>query len=371
MKANPYSSILLVALTFAITLTAAAKGPQKKVLFELEPNEIIDEMEYSSSFHLGRYGFSCILRDTTTNFCTFVWNGERKVRSRLVAVEKCDLFDYDKCVIVFNDANGVYLQTAGETQAFESCYQPSSFDYAKTSNPSIYRVQFTQMGIEYIRDYDGVVYKKDDGRTEFISSNGKHKAELKNTGKIVIDGTEIPLPGLIDTDKESAQDIDVYVLNNGGCYLSGVFHEQEKRSYKSYYILKRKFTELGAEDNLILNLDTGKLEVDPFPREPDDYVPDFTPQSPSNGVYTRSHLLWVWEESSWLGGEPDYQYNFSLQDKSLKHLFFSSWEYDYVLIDNEKYGTSCPIDAYYDEKRNSFVWVSLEEQKLIQYTFKL
>ena len=355
MKANPYSSILLVALTFAITLTAAAKGPQKKVLFELESNEIIDEMEYSSSFHLGRYGFSCILRDTTTNLYTFVWNGERKVSAPSVYLQKINLEDFEKCVLSFRDCNDVeHLQTAGEIYSFEESNYVNFPIAAITSDSSIYQIVFKKMGVWYVRDYDGTIYEWYSNRTEFESRNGKHKAQIINGGQIIIDGAEITLPPSLKifADYPNPQwanhpETSIYVLNNGGCYLECDSEDyNEDLSYRrSYYIKDGQICDL-SKDNLILNLDSGELQK----------IPQKIKSAEENTL--------SFESFYWYG-------NYFLQDLSKKHTFFGNWQYDYVLIDDVKYGQSCPVDAYYDKKLNAFIWSVFEGQKLIQYTYEL
>lgn len=62
---------------------------------------------------------------------------------------------------------------------------------------------------------------------------------------------------------------------------------------------------------------------------------------------------------------------FSLQDKSKKHQFICNYEYDYVMIDGNRYGNSVPVKAFYDEESDSFVWACVEGRNLVLYSYSL
>lgn len=64
-------------------------------------------------------------------------------------------------------------------------------------------------------------------------------------------------------------------------------------------------------------------------------------------------------------------YNIEIFDPSRRHLFNSAWNKDYVIIDENKIVCSPPFYAFFDEKDNSFTWVSQEDRELVIYTYRL
>jgi hypothetical protein len=70
-----------------------------------------------------------------------------------------------------------------------------------------------------------------------------------------------------------------------------------------------------------------------------------------------------------------FQYNYSgffeMFSDDGEHSFVSSYDYPYVVIDGENYGTACAMSAYYDKDKDSFVWNTIEERQLVAYEFKL
>ena len=53
------------------------------------------------------------------------------------------------------------------------------------------------------------------------------------------------------------------------------------------------------------------------------------------------------------------------------HSFYSSYEYEYVVIDGRPYGKSPAIQAEYDNKKNAFIWTAIESKELVVYEYKL
>ncbi len=54
-----------------------------------------------------------------------------------------------------------------------------------------------------------------------------------------------------------------------------------------------------------------------------------------------------------------------------KHSFYSSYEYDYIVIDGESYANSPALHAWYNAEKKAFVWNAVESKDLIVYEFKL
>jgi hypothetical protein len=54
-----------------------------------------------------------------------------------------------------------------------------------------------------------------------------------------------------------------------------------------------------------------------------------------------------------------------------EHSFYSSYKYEYVVIDGKKHGKACSLHAWYDRKKNAFVWNAVEGKELVAYELKL
>jgi len=53
------------------------------------------------------------------------------------------------------------------------------------------------------------------------------------------------------------------------------------------------------------------------------------------------------------------------------HTFYSSIEYEYVVVGGKRVGHSPALHAWWDEKKNAFIWTSMEKQELVLYEYKL
>lgn len=69
----------------------------------------------------------------------------------------------------------------------------------------------------------------------------------------------------------------------------------------------------------------------------------------------------------------DYNYNgeIDISSNNKEHSFYSSYKYEYVVINGRPYGKSPATQAWYDEKKNTFVWTAIEGKELLLYEFKL
>ncbi len=74
------------------------------------------------------------------------------------------------------------------------------------------------------------------------------------------------------------------------------------------------------------------------------------------------------EEIEWLNMAFE---SFELYNTNKAHSFISDQKYDYVVIDGEMYGKSPALNAYFDKRRNSFIWNSIEGKELVVYEYKL
>jgi hypothetical protein len=78
------------------------------------------------------------------------------------------------------------------------------------------------------------------------------------------------------------------------------------------------------------------------------------------------------EESSRPGFHlPRYKIINDIKSNDGKHMFYSDWEYAYVVIDGQEVGEHPALYAYYDERKNAFIWNSIEGKELVVYEYKL
>lgn len=336
----------------------AYSAPIKKVLLTLKPNEEILWGEYMSNVKLSGYKFICILNNKVSNKQTLVWNGERKVIADWINISYVDVNDYSKCIFIYKKGGMQYLQFEKETFGpYESvwindCY-PMMASSFRCSNP-IYinrcEFYFEQMGEKYIHDNDGTIYKKTDGKYDFVSPDRNHHAKLtKDKRVIVIDGTKYVLP--IPVDGEVGEDLpDVCLFNDGSCYFTQWCREGNWTKL-CYYITPSELFVIDTKNDY-LDLDTHTIK-------PKSMLPEYC------APFGKIPMGYDKVKGNYL------RYEFSLQDKSKKHFFNAKWDYNYVLVDGIKYGRHCPIDAFYDEDSNSFGWTVIENNQIMLYTLKI
>lgn len=60
-----------------------------------------------------------------------------------------------------------------------------------------------------------------------------------------------------------------------------------------------------------------------------------------------------------------------ISSKNKDHSFYSSYKYEYVVIDGRPIGKSPAIQSWYDEKKNTFIWTAIEGKELLTYEYKL
>ena len=75
---------------------------------------------------------------------------------------------------------------------------------------------------------------------------------------------------------------------------------------------------------------------------------------------------------------PEYDYDLwddseelELKSSDNQHVFFSNYEYEYVVIDGQAFGISPALHAWYDSVKNTFSWNTIEGKALVVYEYKL
>jgi hypothetical protein len=74
---------------------------------------------------------------------------------------------------------------------------------------------------------------------------------------------------------------------------------------------------------------------------------------------------------TWWGDLIREQDENEILSKNKEHSFYSSYKYEYVVIDGRPIGKSPAIQSWYDEKKNTFIWTAIEGKELLIYEYKL
>ena len=165
----------------------------------------------------------------------------------------------------------------------------------------------------------------DIARMEFTSNNGSHSIKFsKDWSTIILDKKTMPSPKF--NSPVSCFD-EVCFLNNGNCTFV---------AYTPYYAGRYIATAQGVKKidwvrNKFFSFKTGK-------------------QEPYKHTEDLQNII---------------------QDNSKKHSFFFKEGYNYIIIDGQKYGKSSPLKASYEKSLNAFIWVAVENQELVLYTYYL
>ena len=74
---------------------------------------------------------------------------------------------------------------------------------------------------------------------------------------------------------------------------------------------------------------------------------------------------------TWWGDRIREQDENEILSKNKEHSFYSSYKYEYVVVDGRPIGKSPAIQSWYDEKKNTFIWTAIEGKELLTYEYKL
>ena len=357
--------ILLPLLLIATTFVYAQ--PQRQVLLMLKKGETFYYAEYASNMRINGHKFTCILNDTLNNKNIFIHNGERKVTASSIFIHNINPDDFNKCVFEYSnyisgtDKWQYYLSVYGENYGpYENIsyyYEPYNFDNGQTNiNYALpHEFRFTLMGEDYFHYEDGSILDAKETRYEYQSPNKQHEIHIDYSRRFVtLDNRRfiIPIPmDAIPMDEDcSKYDPRVCLFDDGTCFYEQTCQMNEYNTERfQFFITPTAIKQLIAGKEYY---DFDKHQVLPCKG---------LTYSSSIDFMTWHYGGYAWEDN----------YNFTLQDKSKRHLFIANWKYDYVLIDGKKYGKRCPIDAFYDEDTNAFAWTTIEGNEIVLYTFDL
>lgn len=351
---------------------------KKTELFRLSKNEIIYCNEQYIDFASNLNNFACVVVDTIQKKQRFIVNGECLAEGKAVYVSHINLDDPSKCIFMYA-VDGDYMEYISIESKLYGPYEgvmylADEWRWADYKGPNMqgldkpYRLgwkyknmfAFYQMGQDFLFD-NGTVspmpnkyYEYKDGKNNWyinkihddvdsrgVSSNGMHK--LKLSGNRLIGGNlNYLLPFTPDKERQT-----LYVFDNGNAVIELRETKGSSWEWHSYFA----------------NLKTGKIQkIDNT--ECIDYQHGTLILNPSSWdrQFERKDPTIEWDVES---------NAICIQDPTLQHLMISNLKYPYVLIDNQKVGNGCAIDATYDDKTKRFVWQAFEDNAIVLYEYKL
>lgn len=348
-----------------------SKGLNQWVELTLRQHEVIDNSEYKTNLKLNGHKSLMVLVDTITGNRSLVIDGKRVVDN---AYNVNVYFAHPKTLgeLVYNyepKKNTAYMVINGKTygpyeQAGDIYSDKFSCEYNHMAGSRFEDFMFMQMGKVYRHDVDGTITTVNtDGSwytigrhvNTFKSPNGKHQLKISSDLRTVaLDGKSYQII------PEGASNFSYYGIN---CADDGKAALRVEYKLPSQWVQKRIRISNGALTEALSN------QVIDY-RNCSFVGSDAGNNSPYN-MWTLTPEFNNWHRMKPGSNVWTSNYEYTLQDSSLKHTFMSNWEYDYVLIDGNRIGTPSPICAWYDEAENAFAWTAIDGKQLKRYVYKL
>lgn len=368
-----YLLVLLLLSSFDVfsqTSRTSTSNPSRTVLYTCGANEDFYECEYFSNMKVVGNKFACITKNKANSKYSLILNGETVISAKDLFVDWVDLSSKNGCIYKYSNNEKEYYMVI-EGQSFgpyeDLCYGNSFYGklgglYNWDGTPNLsyyfdkYSFDFTLMGKNYHRDNDGSIYDSEEmAQTPIYSSyNGKHKARLTTNYRLLtFDDKNYVLPIDIDIELKKSNIEGAYVTNEGEFIILILYFQQSGWRDRRFLIKNDELIEFADDEYFDITSRTVSVKT-----------PNMPARQPSQlGNPYGWRLI---NDDTWKVG-----IDIHLQDKTNKHFFISNWNYDYVMIDNKKYGKTTPITAFYDDVNNAFGWVCIEGKQLVLYSFKL
>lgn len=357
--------LILLACLFLSNMSFAL--PTKKVLVSLKPNERLRLGEYTSNFYADSYNFMCLLYDRETGKKTIIYNGIRKITANDIEFYYIDLDDFNSCIYEYTTDNGKYISIENEIygpyeeiEYYADCCNKTIpiYGFTNTTYFNRHEFSFTQMGEKYIHDNDGTIYKEGSFKSHYMSPNKMHECVVDISKRMVtIDNINYVLPIPVDVDLSDHNPV-ICLFDDGTCYYENDYKYNGGALY-CFYITPSEVKAIDT-DVEFFDLDTHEIKARNNIHDYNEFA------DPHKFRYYLPGDVYSPEKGYYI-----FAYEFSLQDESKKHSFFAKWDYNYILIDGKKYDYHCPVDAFYDNKSNSFRWVSFENDQIVMYNYSL
>lgn len=336
---------------------APAGNARRTVLTTLGRNEIIWFNEYRKSLKGSGNRFFAIVNDTVTSVMTLIRDGERVVSAPEIYVPFYNPERPDDLVFVNVEGRDSYISICGRRYGPYQAVNTSRYDAMQ--GRSLGEFYFMQMDRWFRQDPSGAVYPAEpyDSRAKgdqtYSCAGGRHTLRFADDGRTaIVDGSRVTLFAPGADEYFIARSV---MLDDGRAVVEGYSRDSANGKSWKGFLLKGGST-LVSYDPLtnVVDLSTGKLkpinDFDTFDGDP--YSP-FT-------LETRFDCYWN-------GNVPHMKNEFVVQDPSHRHTLMADWRYDYVMVDGQRYGQACPVEAHFDERAREFVWTALEGRELVMY----
>lgn len=337
---------------------STGSNPSRTVLYTLPQGEEFYMCEYYSNMKVSGNKFACMTYNPSTKKYSLVVNGQRIAGGEWVDAWWLDVENPSKCVytVINNKEYTLTIdgQKFGPFEGLDYWKHGAKYLYDGTPNYSLehdrFRFIFTRMGRRFMHDADGTTYMIPENTlpTTYTSHNGRYKAVFSDGYKNVdFDGKSYYLP-LTGT---GVAGLNVTVTDDG----AAIIEIADNNWYWKYYAIAKgnlrgydgdkEYFDLSS--NAVRSKSTSGHQNEPRQME-------------------GNNLRWN-DQTSKL----DNGFIISLNDSSGRHMFMSDWKYDYVMIDDKRFGDCAPINAFYDASANAFGWVTVEGRQLVLNTYRL
>lgn len=370
------------AIKFAICFlffasVVSAETIERKVHYKLKKHEIIFYDEYVASFKFENQSFACVIEDTITKIKTFIWNGQKKITGTYINCHYIDFDDYDQCIIYYAHGKDKYLKIENNLYGpYERIEYPiigeneedsRTVGYlwhnfsSETMNTWFYKncFLFQQLNKEFLY-LNGKIYlasdekcslintlqvvdRKVEGENIFKSLDGTHSAAWYPT-YILYENVSYQLPFESGDTFEGGK---LYLFDDGSCFGEIRRCNRQNSSPERItriYIHEGKMNILALDE--VFNFRKQCIEKIQNSRDMNDYQAFFKKPYYNNRSY-------------------------EIIDPTRRHYLISDIEYPYVVIDNKKYGKECAIHAWYRAEENAFLGITLENNQLVSYCYKI
>lgn len=318
-----------------------------KVLYDLNNEEILLE-EFSFNLKIRNNSFIVLTHDTVADQVNLIIDGVKRFSADKIYLQYYN-FDNPSDMSYFYIKGDEYYANIGGKR--EGPYEDIFFWY--DNMPKLYIC--IDQGITYLRDSDGKLYKRDlysgeRGEKPLIitSTNCQHKMEISDGyRKIDIDGNTCILP--LGNDVMNAEISDLYL---------DYFSDDGTAYFYVYYDIPGQ----DPERAYIRVSPTGAVRMDT-----EEYDEAF--ENAMKKDHRKSSIATTIEIIDEI--KDNIMNTLIMTDPAERHSFESHWDWDYVMVDNNRIRCTAPFFAFYDEKQNAFAWISQERNKLVMHTFAL
>lgn len=354
--------ILLYIIVLVSWCFSEAQNPIRTVLYICEANEGFHFLQSYSNIQVSGNKFACVTKNKISKNLSFILNGKKIITAKDLEIHWVDLNTELNCIYKYtkNDSEE-YLVIEGKKYGPFEEVQYSIIENYYFGIPNLLYLYnrnhfyFRRMGKIYRHDNDGSIYELKEtasgmaNETDPIykSADGLHQAQFTNNYRLLtVDNKSYILPIDVDVKDENIYFDDIFVSNDGVCFFAVGFFIGDGSDMGVFRC---------AVDSNSIQYISEREYFDPITK---------TILPKGSGWNFRNHIKC--KDGTWVN-----EIDVSLQDKTKRHVFIANWEYDYVMVDDKKFGKCAPINAFYDETNNTFVWVTIEGKQLVEYVYKL